>query len=180
MSTWKQVNSPTGQAIYDVPQSFPGLQKRRTILCSGFIKNVLTGVNATAEEIMRGRELWANLDYFIDGHRIFLRPLFSTGEPAFMALLEPPPNEVWEIRSIDPSPSLRIFGSFISKDVFVALTWAARKDLQGRYSKEWRVAIQEFKEEWQVYFGNRLPLSGSYANVNKYQDTYLSNARVIH
>ena len=122
---------------------------------------------------MRVGGLQADLDYFMDGHRIDLRPLESKDRFAYMALLEPSSNEVWEIRSIDPRPSIRLFGSFVSKDHFVALTWAWRKELGGRYAKEWRAAIQEFKEEWQGYFGNLLPLSGSYP------DGYLTNARVI-
>ncbi|HVN29243.1 MAG TPA: hypothetical protein VMT64_12180 [Candidatus Binataceae bacterium] len=90
-----------------------------------------------------------------------------------MALLEPTSNEVWEIRSVDPKPSIRLFGSFVQKNHFVILTWAWRKELGGRYAKEWRAAIQEFKEEWETYFGRTRPISGSYP------DAYLSNARVI-
>jgi hypothetical protein len=180
MSTWNEVKSPTGQTLYRVPQSFPGLPEKRTIYCSAFVRNLATGVNADTEGKIRGRELRADFDYFIDGRKIYLRPLFSRDEPAHMALLEPPDIEVWEIRSIDPSPSLRVFGSFTRKDVFVALTWAARRDLGGQFSKEWRAAIQEFREEWEVYFGTIRPLAGSYDDVNHYEHIYLSNARVIY
>lgn len=179
MSTWDEINSPTGKRLYKVPQSFPGLAEVRAIFCSGLVKNLVTGLNADAEGKIRAREIWADFDYFIDGHRIDLRPLYSLDEYAHMALLEPPDGEVWELRSVDP-PALRVFGSFTRRDVFVALTWATRKDLGGRYSKEWKVAIQEFREEWEVYFGTISPLAGSYADVNNYQETYLSNARVIH
>jgi hypothetical protein len=137
------------------------------------------GLNANAQEKIRARELWADFDYFIDGHRIDLRSLFSLDEYAFMALLEPPEYEVWEIRSIDPVPSLRVFGSFVQRNIFVALTWAARKDLSWRYSNEWKVAIQEYKEEWETYFGVARPHAGSYADANNYHEPYLSNARVI-
>jgi hypothetical protein len=113
------------------------------------------------------------LDYFMDGRRLDLRPLGSVDEYAHMAVLEPVRNEIWEIRSIDPKPSIRLFGSFASRNHFIVLTWARRKELGGRYSKEWRAVIQEFKEEWQSYFGALRPITGSYP------DAYLSNARVI-
>ena len=75
--------------------------------------------------------------------------------------------------SVDPKPSIRLFGSFVDKNRFVVLTWAWRKELGGRYAKEWRAAIQELREEWETYFGTDRPISGSYP------DAYLSNARVI-
>ena len=66
-------------------------------------------LNSLRERI-RAAELQADLDYFIDGKRMNLRPLMSVEEYAQMALLEPPHAEVWEIRSVDPKPAIRIFG----------------------------------------------------------------------
>lgn len=164
--------------LYSVPQKFksPWYPSKRTIYATGSIKTLINGIGTTTQdERERVAELWADLDYFLSGDRIDLRPLDSLdNEYAHMALLEPPSYEVWEYRSVAPSPAFRIFGSFAAKDVFVALTWARRKDLGPKYSKEWRAAIQEFKEEWQLYFGNTPAFTGSYP------DAYFANARVIH
>ncbi len=45
------------------------------------------------------------------------------GVSAFMARLAPVEDEVWDIRSRDPSPGIRVLGSFSERDVFVALLW---------------------------------------------------------
>jgi len=74
MSTWDEINSPTGRQLYRVPQSFPGLLPVRTIFASGLVRNLVTGFNANATEKERARELWADFDYFIDGRRIYLPP----------------------------------------------------------------------------------------------------------
>ncbi len=164
--------------LYSVPQQFQSVwyPPKRTIFATGSIKTLINGIGTTnQEERIRVAELWADLDYFLSGDRIDLRPFDSLdNEYAHMALLEPPSDEVWEYRSVAPSPAFRIFGSFAAKDVFVALTWARRKDLGPKYSKEWRAAIQEFKEEWEIYFGNVKPFGGSYP------DDYFANARVIN
>jgi hypothetical protein len=161
--------------LYSIPQSFqsPWYPPRRVIYGSGSLKTLLAGIGANEAERIRIGELWADLDYFLDGRRIDLRPLSSLDEYAHMALLDPASDEVWEIRSVAPRPAIRLFGAFVKQDVFVALTWALRKELRHRYSKEWRAAIQEFKEEWSIYFGRTRPISGSYP------DAYLSNARII-
>lgn len=178
MSILDEVNKRLDEGrLYSVPQKFrsPWYPPGRTIYATGSIKTLVSGIGTTSqEERDRVAELWADLDDFLSGDRMDLRPLDSSdNEFAKMALLEPSSDEVWEYRSVAPSPAFRIFGSFAAKDVFVALTWARRKDLGPKYSKEWRAAIQEFKEEWEINFGNVKPFSGSYP------DDYFANARVI-
>ena len=161
--------------LYRVPQSLPeGLPQIRVIYASGLIRTLLSGIGLNTRGKIRVGELQADLDYFMDGRRLDLRPLGNIREYAYMAVLEPVHNDIWEIRSIDPKPSIRLFGSFVKRNQFVVFTWAWRKELGGRYAKEWRAVIQEFKEEWQAYFGALRPLSGSYP------DAYLTNARVIN
>jgi hypothetical protein len=54
---------------------------------------------------------------------------------AYMARLERVSDGIVEIRSFDPSPSLRLFGGFAEQDVFVGLTWEWRRNLGGPGSK---------------------------------------------
>jgi hypothetical protein len=90
-----------------------------------------------------------------------------------MARLNPPSEEVWEIRSLKPKPSLRIFGAFGQRDIFIALIWAKRTALGAAESEPWKEIIKQFKQEWRNYFNEFLPLAGSYP------DDYISNARLI-
>ena len=69
-----------------------------------------------------------------------------------MRPLDPEEDEIWEIRCIDPDPSVRIFGSFAEKDNFIALEKRYRQDLEGRDSQAWRDAIRATKATWRRLF----------------------------
>src|SRR5712692_9566878 len=119
-----------GGLLYQVPQSLPVPRPRRVIYGSVGIKSLLSRSGGwSTQERIRIEELRVELDYFMDGRRIDLRPLLSLNEYAHMAVLDPPADEVWEFRSVDPKPAMRVFGSFAARDKFIALTWAWRKDL---------------------------------------------------
>ena len=120
---------------------------------------------------MQGRcgRLRADLESFIGGDTltICLRP-FEAGV-AYMRLLKPPSDGIFDIRSRDPNPALRVFGGFARRDVFVALTWAPRskplswsskQPLEGRNSREWRDAVLECKTAWKNLFGSYQPVTG--------------------
>lgn len=66
---------------------------------------------------------------------------------AEMARLCPPGDEIWEILSKTPKPSLRLFGSFAAKDIFFALTHAERVPLAQKGSQAWRDVLTAFKAE---------------------------------
>jgi hypothetical protein len=87
-----------------------------------------------------------------------------------MSRLDPEPDEIWEIRVRDPKPGLRIFGSFIKQDEFVALTAAPHECLDTE--EDWNRAIQQYKGEWNRHFTSRA-FSGSYPH------DYLTNAIIL-
>ena len=123
-----------------------------------------------------GYGLRGQVDYFLDGQRLWVRPDGEEGTKAWFARLEPITDEVWEFRGLKPKPSARIFGTVPYKDCFVGLSWAIRKDLGDRRSAEWVAAIQDFKNTWFELFGD-LP----HAHRNWcYPDDYLSNARPVY
>lgn len=159
-----------------IHQSWPGLPEVRCFFASESVRNLILGQTTSQQEKQeanRAHELRAEIDWFIDGRTFILRPDGERGTKAWMARLYPPGDEIWEIRSMKPRPSLRIFGSIVALDVFVALTWAKRSGLRGRESEEWKAAIAEYKRERTNYFGTSQPVSGSYPNA------YLSNVRLI-
>jgi hypothetical protein len=88
---------------------------------------------------------------------------------AKMGRLDPITDEVWDLRSQAPPPSLRVFCRFAEKDVLVALTcsprsvpipWLDRLPLRERRSRERRDAIVKCRREWNVLFPAHQPLSG--------------------
>jgi hypothetical protein len=81
-----------------------------------------------------------------------------------MAQLDSVQDEVWEIRSRDPKPGIRVFGRFAETDLFVALTWWWRSDLKGPKSKQWRNAREGCKAEWQKLFPAYPAKSGTQIN----------------
>lgn len=98
-----------------------------------------------------------DFDRFITGRRISVRRPPSRNVTSLFALLEPPNDDVWEIRSRDPTPQLRVFGRFAMTDMFVALTWWKRPDLES----QWRYAREECKTEWSRLFPAYRPISGA-------------------
>lgn len=160
-------------SLFRIHQSWPGLPEVRCFFASESVRNLILGRTTNQQEAKRAYELRAEIDWFIDGRTFILRPDGAEGTRAWMARLYPSSDEIWEIRSMKPRPSIRIFGSIVALDMFVALTWAKRSGLRGRESEEWKTAITEYKRERANYFGTDQPISGSYP------DAYLSNVRLI-
>jgi hypothetical protein len=87
-----------------------------------------------------------------------------------MSRLDPELDEVWEIRCRDPMPGLRIFGSFIAQDEFVALMALPHECLSN--DDDWNVAIARYKGEWNRFF-TIAPFTGVYPN------DYISDAIIL-
>lgn len=114
-------------------------------------------------------KLWSDLDHFS------LEGLITVGygvEPTCrMKRLDPGNDEVWEIRSKDPEPQIRVFGRFAHTDAFVA-THAAYRDHLGnpRFGKfdgnHWPEEIQRCHLIWNQLFQGADPHSG--VSINDY------------
>jgi len=106
--------------------------------------------------------LMADFDHFSTGGLITV----STGSErhAYMKQLDKLSEEVWEIRSRDPKPSLRIFGRFTEADVFIGTHMCTRPYLGYPGSKEWRDEFERCKSEWRKLFQGYEPLSGEKIN----------------
>jgi hypothetical protein len=156
-----------------IQQSWPGLPMKRWFYAFETVKTLLLGPWNTQKEADRAMELRAEIDWFIDGKTIYVRPDCEEGTKALLARLHPASDEVWEFRSIKPKPSLRVFGTFARKNIFIASNWEYRTYLGAEDSEEWAEAITQFKSIWQNSFPSLDPLHGSYPN------DYLSHARFI-
>lgn len=107
----------------------------------------------------RCNRLRADLDAFISGQKIGVAPRPYQTRGSLLAQLGPERDEVWEIRSCDPKPGIRVFGRFFEVDHFVALTWYEKDD-----DLDYSFAIRECRAKWRKLFHPYEPLSGSSPN----------------
>lgn len=99
-----------------------------------------------------------DLDRFMRGHIISISMRPRNAKDAFMGLLAPEANCIFDFRSRAPEPGLRLIGAFKSKDFFVGLVFRVRKYMN---EPEWDRAIYECDNLWKQHFQDIPPLTGS-------------------
>ena len=134
----------------------------RTIFASEIVWNALSGPwNSVKDERRLGRAR-ASLDNFIEGRLIAVRFPPSKSVEAFIAILDAPREEIWEIRVRDPNPGVRILGRFSEADVFIALLPIYREDL--KTNRDWNDAKRRCHIEWRKLFPAENPHTGTHAH----------------
>ena len=149
--------------MFQIFPRLPGSPVNRVLLASEDVNRLVTGPwESEAEEIRAGR-LWADFDRFIEGRliSISLDSPYSKPKPTYMARLDPPHDDVIEIRSRDPKPGIRVFGRFADKDVYVALNWEYREKLGGPKEKEFDREREICKAKWRQLFPTYPSINGS-------------------
>jgi len=150
------------QRLFPV-EAAPGDTVYRSLYISQEIKNLIETDWPTALERHRTVSLQLDLERFVsDQHITVARYVMHARPAALLAQLYPPAEEVWEIRSVDPVPSLRVFGRFAEKDVFVALRWQHRGILGKTDSSEWDFLMKFCQHDWRCLVHPYPPHSGSY------------------
>lgn len=129
----------------------PGSTIRRTLLMTRGICDFLEAED-DEEQIERCAHLQADLERFVSGGAI---------GPKFLFLLYPASSCVWEIRSVQPSPSIRVLGLFPERDIFIATNIALREQLGGWESRAWRDVRVEAATIWRRLFLTYQPLGGA-------------------
>jgi len=119
------------------------------------IMTLLYGAWTGREQEIRWKRVCADLEWFIEGR------LIVVGDDGYMKPLDPAEDEVWEIRCVDPDPSIRIFGRFSETDVFIALGHRCREELEEKGSVEWAAAIRACKADWRKLLLTYPPHSGT-------------------
>jgi len=161
---------------------FEGDAEERTVLMSQEINEMVSGPWPNGPMGIRCGLLRADLESFVHGDRITVNWDPFKARDAKMGRLDPIADEVWDVRSQEPSPGLRVFCRFAEKDVLVALTcsprsisvsWLDRLPLLGRDSRQWRDAIIECKHDWNTLFPAYEPLRGDSL------DDYITNAILV-
>ena len=111
-----------------------------------------------AHGVPRLGQLKADLEHFVIGGEITMCMIPRRHRTAYMGLLQPPNKGTWDIRSLKPSPGIRVFGAFADRDIFVALHWLPRSiPVEGFDRKplkddelEWQFAMMEAEARWKV------------------------------
>lgn len=99
----------------------------------------------------------AMFEHWAGGGEIMVRLGGRSGD-AELARLEPPPEEIWELRVTRCAPQVRIFCRFAARDTLVALTAWNRDQLGGvnrsrnRPGKSWPEAMYGCLSEWNRLF----------------------------
>src|ERR1700739_230486 len=129
----------------------------RRMFVSREIKAHLDGPWPNADAEIRCGRLRADLENFVLGNRIAMCLTAYEHKTAYMGRLDMPKDEVWDIRSRDPRPALRVFGRFACIDTFIVfyirprsvpIDWLQDPPLGEADSLEWQFAIIETKKEW--------------------------------
>jgi hypothetical protein len=148
-----------------------GGSKKRKVYVTPKVFEQLDPQTASDEYSSSAGHLRAWLDGFTKGRQ--LRVGERRSRTCDMKRLDPGKDEVWEIRKQD-QPSVRLFGRFLAKDIFIVTNMELVSNLFGvewRRGKlpfwpNWGREIRNCKAAWRVMFYPYEPHSGS--NLNDY------------
>lgn len=146
--------------LFNIEPVIPGDPAVRTMVVSADINQLLEGPWESETLERRGNRLRANLEAFVKGDIIPVSLTPYEHRNAYMGRLYRPNDEVWDIRSRDPKPGLRLFGRFALPDVFIALNWVSRRELGDVAALKWDFAILECQERWKELFPTNEPIHG--------------------
>ena len=79
--------------------------------------------------------------------------------------------EHWELRSVRPRPSLRLFGRFAEPNVFVGTHIVERAPLGAKWSQSWEIEKLICEDEWKQAMGNARPFQS-----DTYEDYITENS----
>lgn len=144
----------TREELFSLLPWLPSTKPIRRIYISRSVKGFID------REEERAGQLHADLDSFIGGDTITASMTPRKARKAYMALLHPAADGIWDIRSRDPRPALRLLGGFARRDTFIGLVLYARKPLGAFGDRAWATAINDCKGEWRRRFHPYLPFTG--------------------
>lgn len=142
---------------------YPVLKSEKVSRCMFVSKQIWDEISPQSDEKFDERfaKLRADLDRFVDGSEVTVaHNPYKRSKKAYIARTNPIEDEVWDIRSVDPRPGIRVLGFFAEKDVFIALEWEFRTNLDGPGGKLWSKFLRANGAHWRRLFGVYRPHSG--------------------
>jgi hypothetical protein len=149
--------------LFQVFPRLPGAPVNRVLLASESVNRLINGPWESEQEEYRSGRLWADFDRYVEGRLISvsLNSPYQKPRAAYMARLDPPRDDVIEVRSRDPKPGIRVFGCFADKDVYVAINWEHREKLGGPQDKEFDREREICKARWRQLFPTYQSINGN-------------------
>lgn len=148
-----------GRRLFPLEMSLESDKVLRGLFLSPSIKELMDGPWTSPKCASRVLRLRADFEAFAKGERIVMCLDPFEAEEAFFGRLDSPSDEVWDIRSREPGPGLRIFGRFAAPDIFIAFDWYPRsRDWNGRQSlgdrnhRLWEIAKTSCQQQWSTLF----------------------------
>jgi hypothetical protein len=154
-----------GKELHYLPQRFGGLSGRDLFVSSEVLSDVCEPFPETREGIWL-EAFRATLDHYSSGRRMTVSERPPRDRPPRTLLAKPQHatiKDVWDFRSLDADDGIRCFGAFGGRNLFIALTWNFRKDMN--FAKETETCMAE----WNRLFPGIPPFRG------KTLDEYGSN-----
>ena len=154
--------------LFFLPPLIGGAAVRRELFVSEEIQRAVQPPWEPSEQGARYARMRGYLDTWTEGRLISIADHpYRKPKPTFMARIDPAPDEVFDIRCIDPNPGIRVMGCFADRDLFIALTMADRDALATRH--DWRNEREACKAAWRRLFPSYPPYTG--ATLNEYVST---------
>jgi hypothetical protein len=154
--------------LFFLPPLIGGAVVVRELFVSEEIYRVANPPAAQTDFGSRYARMRSYLDAWTEGRLISITDHpYRKPKPTYMARIDPAPDEVFDIRCIDPHPGIRVMGCFADRDLFIALTYAGREALRTR--QDWRNEREACKAAWRRLFPTYKPYTG--ANLNEYVST---------
>jgi hypothetical protein len=147
--------------LFRLPSLVTGDETARTMYVSAEILDSVTPPFAENRDGERLAEFRQTLDAFSEGGEFSVaEDPYSKPSDAMLARVDPVEANIWDIRSIAPSPGIRCLGGFASQDTFVALTWEYRENFDDGADK-WTAEITRCRSIWRDLFGTCEPFKGA-------------------
>lgn len=166
-ATKAQVTALLGNRLFVLPPLIPSDPSVRTLFVSREVRDDVTPPWPDNYDGYRLSVFRGTLDAFTRGDLISVsEDPFDKPPNTFLARVHPVGEEVWDIRCSGGNPQIRCFGRFLGKDVFVALTWSYRDNLN------WEDEREDCKSAYDALFASCPLFRGGSL------DDYLSNFSV--
>jgi hypothetical protein len=140
ISTAIEAAKASGGLIPFIPP-LTGLSRPRAFLMTKRLKEQISEglVSPDAKRVERWDRLRADIAYYVGNGLVTW---------SLMRWLDPKKFEHWELRSVRPRPSLRVFGRFAEADVFIGTHMVERAPLGGKWSLNWELEKLICEDEW--------------------------------
>ena len=143
----------------------------RGVLLSAEVAGLVLGPWPDTPLGFRCARLRAEFDAFVGGNSLIVCWTPFKGRAHHrVGRLSPVEHGVWDLRSVDPRPGLRVFFCLGERDLIVASTcnprsvdisWLPRPPLGPREGREWKRAVRECRFMWNELFPGRRPFVGA-------------------